>query len=249
MSIYNWYLFSFLMLLQEQEFTTKERTSVFCGTWNVNAKKQEGGLHEWLLPANCNIVPDIYCIGFQEIVDLNASNVLLDGSKTAERSKFWQERIEDSLSSRKEKYVLAKSKALVGLLICVYVNEKINPHVRDIRETQYATGLLGMMGNKGGVCIRLSLYDTSICFVCAHLAAHRENVLGRNADYKAIIEGAVFVNNNNLNGGEGKKDDKKAEELIVNDMVSISLYVVSIGSCVCTIRVVMIGCIYSIRLF
>lgn len=46
-----------------------------------------------------------------------------------------------------------------------------------------ATGLLGMMGNKGGAAIRFKLLDSSVCFVCSHLAAHRENVAGRNADF------------------------------------------------------------------
>ena len=110
----------YLLVLQESEFTTKTVGSIFCGTWNVNAKKQEGGLHSWLLPLNCQTPPDVYAVGFQEIVDLNASNVLLDGSKTTERSKFWQDKIEECLGSKRDKYVLVMSKALVGLLLCIY---------------------------------------------------------------------------------------------------------------------------------
>ena len=49
--------------------------------------------------------------------------------------------------------------------------------------TTVATGLLGMMGNKGGAAIRFRLLDSTVCFVCSHLAAHRENVAGRNADF------------------------------------------------------------------
>lgn len=52
-----------------------------------------------------------------------------------------------------------------------------------ILATTAATGLLGMMGNKGGAAIRFKLMDSTICFVCSHLAAHRENVAGRNADF------------------------------------------------------------------
>jgi len=37
-----------------------------------------------------------------------------------------------------------------------------------------------MQGNKGGVAVRLRLLDTTICFVCSHLAAHIEDVDGRN---------------------------------------------------------------------
>ena len=52
-----------------------------------------------------------------------------------------------------------------------------------------ATGLLGMMGNKGGAAIRFKLLDSSVCFVCSHLAAHRENVAGRNADFHKWVRG------------------------------------------------------------
>ncbi len=39
----------------------------------------QGSLEEWLLPNQTKQVADVYAIGFQEIVDLNAMNVALDG--------------------------------------------------------------------------------------------------------------------------------------------------------------------------
>lgn len=52
---------------------------------------------------------------------------------------------------------------------------------------------MGMMGNKGGAAIRLKFHDTAICIVAAHLAAHRDNVAGRNADFANILQRVQFV--------------------------------------------------------
>jgi phosphatidylinositol-bisphosphatase len=56
--------------------------------------------------------------------------------------------------------------------------------------------LLGVLGNKGGACIRMSIYDTQVCFVCAHLSAHREDVHKRNEDAAAILQKKIFPDAN-----------------------------------------------------
>jgi phosphatidylinositol-bisphosphatase len=66
------------------------------------------------------------------------------------------------------------------------------------------------MGNKGGVAIRLSLYDSSVCFVCSHLAAHRENVVGRNSDFKNIIQRIQFTSE--FSNKEDDEDDNSIHE-------------------------------------
>jgi hypothetical protein len=50
-----------------------------------------------------------------------------------------------------------------------------------------------MSGNKGAVAIRLDLYDSSFCFITAHLAAGQDNVLERNSDYRTIVDGLRFL--------------------------------------------------------
>ena len=53
--------------------------------------------------------------------------------------------------------------------------------------------MMGVMGNKGAVVVRLSLYDSTLCFVCAHMAAKRANVAGRNADFWSILSKTAFL--------------------------------------------------------
>jgi phosphatidylinositol-bisphosphatase len=202
-------LFLFVFLSREPEFTKGAECTVFCGTWNVNAKKQEGGLEDWLLPENNQKNIDIYAIGFQEIVDLNAVNVALNSNNTQQRAQFWEEKISQCLEATGIRYRLIGEKFLVGLLLCVYVREPLLPLIRDVRATSLGVGIMGMMGNKGGVSVRFSVYDSTLCFICSHLAAHRENVTGRNNDYKNIHDKSVFsinesyATNKTTEGGGG----------------------------------------------
>lgn len=51
----------------------------------------------------------------------------------------------------------------------------------------------GLSGNKGGVGIRLELFDSTVCFMTCHLAAGHGNVTERNADYRTISQGLKFL--------------------------------------------------------
>lgn len=160
---------------------------------------KEGALADWLYPANSDYVndagqptADVYAIGFQEAVDLTAVNVAMD-TETKKRAANWQEAISESLNQSGVRYRLVATKYLVGLLLYCFVKESLADKVKDVRTASVGVGVMGMLGNKGGVSIRLTLFDSGICVVCSHLAAHRENVAGRNADYKNILEKTTFT--------------------------------------------------------
>jgi inositol polyphosphate 5-phosphatase INPP5B/F len=119
-----------------------------------------------------------------------------------QRTQFWLERIQEcfqkheiapSADAPPVKYVNICTKSLVGVLLCVYVKESLVPSVSDLRWTTTAVGVMGVMGNKGGVVIRFNLHSTSICFVCAHLAASRNNIEARNSDYRNIMERSLLL--------------------------------------------------------
>lgn len=51
--------------------------------------------------------------------------------------------------------------------------------------------------------IRFQLYDSSICIVNAHLAAHKNNVQGRNSDFHAICNRIKFTDKNKITAKGG----------------------------------------------
>jgi phosphatidylinositol-bisphosphatase len=181
---------------RQAEFTQYRQATLFVGTWNVNAKgKAEERLDSWLCAdwgPNAEFAPDVVAVGLQEIVDLNAVNVAVD-NKTQQRSQFWVEQIAQTLNGKGlQQYALIASKSMVGLLVVVFVKAVHQPRVQYVTTANVGVGVMGMMGNKGGVSIRLHFYDSTLCFVCTHLAAHRENVVGRNQDFSNVYNKTVF---------------------------------------------------------
>lgn len=176
---------------------------IFVGTWNVNAKGiKEETLDEWICKDwgnDSRYAPDIVCVGFQEIVDLNAVNVAVD-NKTQQRSQYWADQLRQTLNSPHRlqqlgpdnQYALIMQRSMVGLLICLFVKSSHRNRCKAVTSDSIGVGVMGMMGNKGGVSVRMQFYDSTICFVCVHLAAHRENVAGRNADFFNILQKSSF---------------------------------------------------------
>lgn len=184
---------------RQDEFTQYKQGRIFVGTWNVNAKGKDENLSSWLCADwHQHGPPDIVVVGFQEMVDLNAVNVAVE-NKSQQRSQFWVDRIRNTLNSKENTmgdpmraYTQLAVKYLVGLLVCIFVKAPHKPRVKYVATDSVGVGVMGVMGNKGGVSIRLQFYDSTLCFVCTHLAAHRENVAGRNADFANVFSKTSF---------------------------------------------------------
>lgn len=131
---------------------------------------------------------DIFAIGFQEIVDLNASNIM---AASSENAKAWAEELQKTLS-RDEPYTLLTYQQLVGVCLYVFIRPEHAEHIRDVASDSVKTGLGGAAGNKGATAIRFVLHGTSLCFVASHFAAGQSQVLERNADYNEITRKIVF---------------------------------------------------------
>ncbi|XP_066555917.1 synaptojanin-1 isoform X2 [Amia ocellicauda] len=188
------------------KYTKPRRVRVFVGTWNVNGGKQfrsiafrNQTLTDWLLDApqkagspnfqDSRKTPiDIFAIGFEEMVELNAGNIV---SASTTNQKLWAAELQKTLS-RDHKYVLLASEQLVGVCLFVFIRPQHAPYIRDVAVDTVKTGMGGATGNKGGVAIRMLFHTTSICFVCSHFAAGQSQVKERNDDYNEIARKLSF---------------------------------------------------------
>jgi hypothetical protein len=117
--------------------------------------------------------------------------------------------------------MICQPKHLVGLLLCVYVKKHLCDSIKDVRTCSTGVGIMGVLGNKGGIGISMNIFDSSICFISAHLAAHTENVEGRNLDFKNIVERSVFLAENSSydqdrDGSSSDQVIKSASRLLIN---------------------------------
>ncbi|PSR86677.1 Type I inositol polyphosphate 5-phosphatase [Actinidia chinensis var. chinensis] len=192
---------------------------MFVGTWNVGgiSPPEDLNLRDWLqTPASA---ADIYVLGFQEIVPLTAGNVL--GPEDSSTAAKWLLLIRQALNSRIEyqdvcyinevsqqmsnscsksscersqRYCLAVSKQMVGIFLCVWVRAGLYWHISNLKVSCVGRGIMGYMGNKGSISISMTLYQTSFCFVCTHLASGEKegDEVRRNSDVMEILKKTRF---------------------------------------------------------
>ncbi|XP_007896485.2 synaptojanin-2 isoform X1 [Callorhinchus milii] len=197
------------MCERQLEYSHFRRAQISVGTWNVNGGKQFRNnvlsiseLTSWLLDTpshsrphgdkSCS--PDIFAIGFQEMVELNAGNIV---NASTTNKKIWAEQLQKAISTR-HKYILLVSGQLVGLCLFVFVRLHHVPYIREVAMDTVKTGMGGKTGNKGAVAIRFQFYSSSLCFVCAHLTAGQNQVKERNEDYREIAQKLTFPMGQNI---------------------------------------------------
>ncbi|CAE7033650.1 INPP5D [Symbiodinium natans] len=151
--------------------------TIFAGTWNMGNAQPPDDLRDWLQPGY-----DIYLIGVQECN--YHPRPWLDTC-----ARDWRATVEENLPGLVQ---VCKHEMGHCQILC-YATDKVSRSIHNVAASHEETGLGGFLANKGGLALSFWIGDTSICFVCSHLAAHQRNIDRRNSDTAHIIEGICLT--------------------------------------------------------
>ena len=131
-------------------------------------------LNELLFPKNAqkyfsiNGYPTFYCIGFQEIVKLNTSNIILFSGKNS--ADFWETKIAQILQTNYN-YTLQYTEHLVGVQFLFFVKTSKAKEIKNTKKSIKKSGFLNTFGNKGSLFYEFIYKDRSFSFCTGHLTA------------------------------------------------------------------------------
>eukprot|EP01100_Stratorugosa_tubuloviscum_P002924 TRINITY_DN1697_c2_g1_i1.p1 TRINITY_DN1697_c2_g1~~TRINITY_DN1697_c2_g1_i1.p1 ORF type:complete len:924 (+),score=364.06 TRINITY_DN1697_c2_g1_i1:53-2824(+) len=148
-----------------------EEISIFTGTWNMGNAPPPSSLRAWIP----NDEFDIYVISTQEC----EWSPRQGGSCEAD----WLICLQSHLG---ENYTKLFGFSLLFLRMAVFVKNEHRYKITNLRKCWQATGIGGVIGNKGGLGVSFNFNETKLCFVGMHLAAHEEKVEHRNNEWKEI---------------------------------------------------------------
>ncbi|CAI0465873.1 unnamed protein product [Linum tenue] len=145
------------MNLDHPRIIDVQNHSIFVATWNVAGRSPTSNLslEDWL---HASPPADIYVLGFQEIVPLNAGNVL--GAEDNGPAKKWLALIRKTLNNLPgtedghrrpgghSRYCLVASKQMVGVFLTIWVRSELRDHVKNMKVSCVGRGLMGYLGNK-----------------------------------------------------------------------------------------------------
>ena len=187
-----------------EEFCDLEEIKVYVGTWNTAStdftKTKNINLDPWLKPKDPNLIPDIYFIGFQEVVELSATNVIMINEEKQQLIlNEWDIKINETIQ-KIGNYVKLVEMNLVGINLYFYILESKADKVKNISKKVVKTGLGGATGNKGSCCINFEYESTTFSIACSHLAAgNKSKQRLKELDFVLNLKLNTFFNPDNFN--------------------------------------------------
>ena len=193
-----------------EEFSDIEKIKIYVATWNTSStepsKISQINLDSLLIPKIPKIIPDIYFVGFQEVVKLNATNIIITGEEKLQQIlSEWDKKVFESLQ-KIGKYKRLVIMNLVGINFFFYILEDKFDKVKNISKKIVKTGFGGTTGNKGSCVINFDYENTSFSVSCSHLVANKKNKRLKELEYILNLKLNTFYNPEKLN-------DKSSDQL------------------------------------
>lgn len=166
-------------IIQEKNAIKRDKIFLYIATYNVASYDIENGYNEDILikllfPKDIkkyfskSNYPTFYCLGLQEIVKLNTSNVIFDCNKN--NVKIWETKI-TQLLQKNFNYTLQYKENLVGILFLFFVKTSEAKNINKIKKSVVKAGFLNKLGNKGYILFEFTYNNKNFAFCTGHLTS------------------------------------------------------------------------------
>ena len=190
---------------RKHEFSTQHFNNFLLITFNINEKVLPQKSIDKLFNFETSYSIDFIVINIQEI-DMSVSG-FLKGNTVISKSTDLCESIMKSINKKfKEEYLQLSLLQLGGVVLMIFCRNGLKNCIKNISTGYEAVGAMGM-ANKGGIAFSFQCYDTWICIVGSHLAAHQQEVMKRNKNFSDIYNNIV-LNQIDTNQNNSNKDNK-----------------------------------------
>ncbi len=136
--------------------------------------------------------------GLQEMIELKTNNIVNESADDSKMAVLWGKMIEKELLEMGGEFLYVQKQEMVGLFLIIFVSNRWKESIKSVHCDLVKTGQGGLFGNKGAVVIRVKIYETTICFSCAHLAAGPAKVNERIDDFVTIHRKAFQQNQKSI---------------------------------------------------
>eukprot|EP01083_Nonionella_stella_P052497 139270_1 len=173
----------------EENEPVPDTLQIWVGSWNlggcstyeksedVTEPRDQRDLSPWIPPEK-----DVYVVGFQEC-----------GSK--EREEWIRYVLTHINFVNKKEFMVLTARNMMEIVVFIVVSVDIEKSISCVETARVATGIGGVLGNKGGIGISLCIEQTSFLFVLAHFAARAERLEQRKSNFHEIVKGLDLGNN------------------------------------------------------
>lgn len=146
-----------------------------------NMQNIHGSFHNQIV----SYVPDMYIIALQEMVSLNAKNIMITNKKKLEE---WRARLIKVMETINERNHLGRAnieeefydhelqytdKQMVGCYLAIFHKKRLAKKIppKSFQACRIKAGAAGVGGNKGAVCIRFEISGQGFMVINCHLAS------------------------------------------------------------------------------